>query len=404
MKKTIVIGAGASGLLACISSLKQGRDVLLIEKNEKAGKKIYITGKGRCNVTNNKDISEFFDYIPRNKEFLYSSLYSFDNKMLINLLSQNGLKLKVERGNRVFPESDKASDVTKTLLKICKKYDNFSVIYNSPISDLIIENKEATGVILKNGRKYYADKVILSMGGKSYKATGSNGYGYKLLKKYSHSITKLSPGLVSLITKKDFSNLSGLTLKNVNVTLYENGKKICEKFGDLLFTHTGVSGPVILFLSLYIKENKSYSISIDFKPALDKNTLEQRLLNDFAKNSNKNVISAFDLLLPKNLARRLINESNIDISKKINQITKEERTILLNILKNFKLKIDSKGGFNEAIITMGGVDVKEINPKNMESKIIKRLHITGEMLDVYATTGGYNLQIAFSTGYAAGKE
>lgn len=403
MKKTIVVGAGASGLLACISSLNQGRDVLLIEKNEKAGKKMYITGKGRCNVTNNKDISEFFDYIPKNKEFLYSSLYSFDNKMLMKLLSENGLKLKVERGERVFPESDRASDVTKTLLKICEKYDNFSIMYNSPISDLIIENKEVKGIILKDGREFYSDKVILSMGGKSYKTTGSDGYGYELLKKYSHHIINLSPGLVSLITKKDFSKLSGLTLKNTNVTLYENGKNICEKFGDILFTHTGVSGPVILFLSLYIKDNKSYSISIDFKPALDNNTMEKRLLNDFAKNSNKNVISALDLLLPKNLAKRLINESNINTNKKINQITKEERAILLNLLKNFKVQITSKGGFNEAIITMGGVDVKEVNPKNMESKLIKGLHVTGEMLDVYATTGGYNLQIAFSTGYAAGK-
>lgn len=406
-KDVIIIGGGASGLMAAISSLECGKKVTLIEKNEKAGKKIYITGKGRCNVTNNKDISEFFDHIMKNKEFLYSALYTFDNTGLLELLHSNGLKTKVERGDRVFPVSDKASDVTKTLLGIINANKNSEILYNTSVKDIIInETNEAKGVMLDDGSKLYADNVILATGGKSYPLTGSDGYGYVLAKKLGHKVIKPVPALVQMLSGDNWVHeLMGLTLKNVDVSLTVGGKVKNSQFGELLFTHKGISGPTVLYLSNFIDMNKIHDtkVKIDLKPALDVKTLEKRLIKDFEKNNNKMVKSSLDLLLPKSLAIKIIELSKIDKEKQINQITKEERKLLLNLIKNLEVNITGLGSFKEAIITNGGVNVKEINPSTMESRLIKNLFFAGEVIDVHATTGGYNLQIAFSTGYLAGQ-
>ena len=401
----IIVGGGASGLMAAISSLKSGKSVLLLERNEKCGKKIYITGKGRCNVTSDRDISEFFDFIVRNETFMYSAFYTFDNRALISMLNENGLETKVERGNRVFPVTDRASDVTKTLLKIINKSGNCDIRYNTKVTDLIVEDGETCGVVA-GGRKYHADNVVLCMGGKTYPSTGSDGSGYAILRRAGHTVTPLSPALVQLYSDEEWIHeLSGLTMKNAEATLVLDGKKKESRFGEILFTHQGLSGPVMLYLSNFINPERrnDYSVKIDLKPALDVKTLDARLVRDFQKNANRTAEKSLDLLLPKSLARALFSKSGIDPKKKINLITKKERRILLDLLKDLEVRLTGPGGFREAIITSGGVDPKEINPSTMESRKVSHLFITGETIDVHALTGGFNLQIAFSTGWLAGQ-
>ena len=397
----VVVGGGAAGMIAAIMTSKRGLSTLLIEKNEKLGKKIYITGKGRCNVTNECDVSEFMDSIFEGHDFAYSALYTFDQYALIKLLEEGGTKTKTERGNRVFPVSEKASDITKALEKLLKKY-NAEVILNTNVSEILVDNSTIKGVITDNG-KIIAKSVILACGGESYPSTGSDGSGYTLAKNVGHKIVQTRPALVSLSSKDSWVHkLSGLSLVNVNVSLYEDNRLISQKFGELLFTHKGVSGPTILSLSCLINKFKQSYVLIDTKPALDADTLEKRLLRDFDEQKNKDFKNSLDKLLPKSLAQVIIQMSNIPPTKKINQITTEERKALVKLIKNIKVNITSTGSFEEAIITRGGIELRQINPSTMESKIVKNLYLTGEMIALHGFTGGYNLQLAFSTGNLAG--
>lgn len=403
MKRVIVIGGGASGMMAASIAAREGKSVTLIEKNEKLGKKLFITGKGRCNVTNAVDMEQFMDNIPGNKSFLYSALYTFDNYQLMDFIESFGVKLKVERGNRVFPQSDKSSDIIKALERSLTKY-KVNVILNSRVDDIIIEGGKAVGVVV-NGQEMYCDSVIVSTGGMSYPLTGSTGDGYRFAKKAGHSVIPLRPSLVPLETNNDWvPGLQGLSLKNVSIKLIYKDQTIFESFGEMLFTHFGVSGPIILSCSRYVTylPQNSASISLDLKPALSFEELDRRIQSDFQKYSRKHFENSLDDLLPKKLIPVIVKLSKIDGKKEVNQITKNERARLTGLLKNIEIGIKGTRPFNEAIITAGGVSVKEINPSTMESKLIKGLYFTGEVIDVDALTGGYNLQIAFSTGYCAG--
>ncbi len=403
MKKVIVVGGGASGMMAAIAAAQKGNQVTLIEKNEKLGKKIYITGKGRCNLTNAVDISEFFDGIFVGREFSYSSIYGFDQNMLLELLKQAGLEIKTERGNRVFPKSDKASDVTKALTKLLHQ-SNVEILLNTSVKEIKISDKKVTGIITDKDEFIAADSVILCCGGKSYPLTGSDGSGYILAKKMGHSVIEPKPALVPLITNdKWVHQLAGLSLINVNASLYVKGRYISSQFGEMLFTHKGLSGPVILSLSCMVNEFKNTYINIDLKPALDETTLENRVIRDFEEQKNKMFKNSLDMLVPKSLAEQLVILSEINPEKKINQITVQERKKLVSLLKNLTVPISGTAGFDEAIITKGGIDTKEINPSTMESKLIKGLYFAGEMINVHGFTGGYNLQLAFSTGHLAGE-
>lgn len=406
--RVIVIGAGAAGMMAAYAAAEKNCKVTIYERNEKAGKKIFITGKGRCNVTNASDMEEIFANIVTNRKFLYSALYSYTNQDVMDFFEGQGLPLKVERGNRVFPVSDKSSDVINTLKHALKKH-NVEIEYHALVEDLIIEEGRAVGIKLSDGSKILCDRIIMSTGGVSYPVTGSDGAGLNILKKHGHTIKDLHPGLVPMNVSEEYvKELQGLSLKNINVSFYEPGKKkaVYEAFGEMLFTHFGVSGPVILsassMVSKYLK-NGTLEIKIDLKPALDDNQLDERILRDFKDAKNKDFRNSLDMLLPRKMIPVIIGYCKIDPYKKVNLITKEERYHLIDAIKNFKLTITSLRGFNEAIITSGGINVKEVNPKTMESKLIKGLYIAGEMLDVDALTGGYNLQIAWSTGRLAGE-
>lgn len=407
-RKIAVIGAGAAGMMAAYAAAKKGCMVTVFERNEKAGKKLFITGKGRCNVTNASDMEDIFLNIITNRKFLYSALYSFTNLDVMNFFEEEGLALKVERGNRVFPVSDKSSDVIMTLKHALKKR-NVEIEYNTLIKDLIIEENVVKGVELSDGRKAMYDRVIMATGGMSYPVTGSDGTGFDILKKYGHTIKELHPGLVPMNVSEEYiKELQGLSLKNVKVSFYEQGKKkaIYEAFGEMLFTHFGVSGPVILSAgSLIYKSLRAGTVelSIDLKPALNHNQLDERILRDFKEGMNKDFRNSLDMLLPRKMIPVMIDYCRIDPYKKVNLITKEERCRLTEAIKNFKMTVTSLRGFNEAIITCGGIHVKEVNPKTLESKLIKGLYVAGEMLDVDALTGGYNLQIAWSTGRLAGE-
>ncbi len=401
----IVVGGGAAGMLAAIFAARNGRKVILLEKNDRLGKKLFITGKGRCNITNACDIEDLFQNVVTNKKFLYGPFYSFSNYDVIQFFEDLGLKTKIERGNRVFPLSDKSGDVINAFIKELKD-QNVEVRYLSEVTDII--NKDSIkGVKIKNNAMVYGKKVIIATGGLSYQLTGSTGDGYKFAKEMGHTITKLYPSLVpmNLAEKELAKELMGLSLKNVQVSVSVDGKTIFEDFGEMLFTHYGVSGPLILSASSYLipfmKSNEKI-LSIDLKPALTYEQLDARILRDFDEFSNKQYKNALDQLLPRKLIAVIITMSGIDPEKKVNLITKEERNKLVHVLKNFKFHIQSLRDYNEAVVTKGGISVKEINPTTMESKLVHGVYFIGEVLDLDALTGGFNLQIAWSTAYIAG--
>lgn len=396
---TIIIGGGAAGLMAAYASVKDGKKTAVFERNDRLGKKLLITGKGRCNITNAADISEFIDNVPVNSNFLYSAFYTFTNDDLIKLLNENGLETKVERGKRVFPKSDKSADVLNTLYKLSIKSDFY---FNTRVKSVITKDGAAIGIESYGGSKFFAEKIIVATGGKSYRATGSTGDGYKIAEALGHSIVEPKPSLVPLETEEIY-DLMGLSLKNVGIKIIDkNGKSVYEDFGEMVFTHFGVSGPVILSASSHIRKIDGHRLIIDLKPALTFEQLDARILRDFEAFSRKNFSNALDELLPKKLIPVIIKLSEILPETKIHQITKVQRHALLDTIKGLTFTIKKMRPIDEAIITSGGVKVSEINPSTMESKIISNLYFAGEVIDVDAYTGGFNLQIAFSTGYLAG--
>ncbi len=401
-KKVVVIGGGAAGLVACGKLKDRVKEVVLLEKNGFCGKKLRITGKGRCNITNASDINEFINNTPTNGRFLYSAFNSFTNLDMIALLNSLGVATKTERGGRVFPESDKAKDVSDALIKYASS-KNVEKIWERAV-EILAENGEVTGVKTEK-RIIKADSVILATGGASYPLTGSTGDGYKMAKRLGHTVTPIKPSLVPLVTEEKWTKkLMGLTLKNVSVTLSDfNGKKLYNDFGEMLFTHFGISGPIILSASAHIKNSIPCKCSIDLKPALDIDTLDKRIRRDFEKYSKKHLVNSLDELLPKALIPVIIEATGIDAHKEASQISKEERSALAKVIKALPLTICAARPIEEAIITSGGIKVSEINPSTMESKLIKGLYFAGEIIDVDAYTGGFNLQIAFSTGALAGE-
>lgn len=404
VERVAVIGGGPAGMIAAGFAGSRGKDVTLFEKNEKLGKKLFITGKGRCNITNSDDIENLIENVVVNSSFLYSAFYSFTNQDIIDLLEEYGLKTKIERGNRVFPQSDKSSDVIKTLEKFLKA-NRVDIKLNSEV--ISIDKKEGIfSIKFSSGNVEEFDKIIIATGGKSYEQTGSTGDGYKFAKKFNHSIVKLRPALVPCEIKNEFiSELQGLSLRNIKLYAYSNGKKIFEDFGELIFTHYGISGPLVLTMSNYINryiDKSQIDIVIDLKPALDEAKLENRIINDFEKYSKKQFKNSLNDLLPSKLIPVIIKLSQIEEEKFVNQISKKERKDLVHILKNLKFRFDRFRPLNEAIITSGGVSTLEIDPSTMESKLVSGLFFAGEVVDVDALTGGYNLQIAYSTGFLCG--
>ena len=419
--KVIIIGGGPAGMLAAISSAQNGNEVTILEKMDMLGKKLLITGKGRCNITSNIPIEDFIKNIPGNGMFMYSSFNNFDNTDIIKLLQEEGVDTKVERGNRIFPVSDKSQDVQKALIKRLKKL-NVKTVLNAKVESILVnEEREAYGVVARiNGKKEknLAEKIILATGGKSYPGTGSTGDGYTILKQLGHTITPIRPSLVPLTASKNnglelCKNMQGLSLKNVQIKLkdMQKNKIIYEDFGEMLFTHFGVSGPTILSGSAHLLRYKNIDellnngyieLFIDLKPALTEEKLDERILRDFNEEKNKEFKNSLDKLLPKKMINTIIELSGINPNKKVNEITKKERLGLVKVLKNLRISINGFRPIEEAIVTSGGVSIKEINPKTMESKIIKNLFLAGEIIDVDAYTGGFNLQIAYSTGYTAG--
>lgn len=404
MAKVIIIGGGAAGMIAAYSAALTSKQVILLEKNEKLGKKIFITGKGRCNLTNASDMNTVMENVVSNKRFLFSAFKNFTNEDIMNLVENNGTKLKIERGNRVFPVSDHSSDIIKSLENAIRNL-HVDIRLNTKVDELIIEDDRCIGVTIGKN-KIMADAVIVATGGMSYQATGSDGDGYRFAKEAGLSVSKLYPSLVPFnIEGERIKALQGLSLKNIHAYIYNEKKLVYDEFGEMLFTHFGVSGPVIISASAVIgnKNIKGYKLSIDLKPALDEEKLDERILRDFAEQKNKSLKNSLNKLFPAKLIDEVIFQSKLDPDKKVNLLTKEERHSLVYATKNLEYVISSARGFNEAIITKGGVEVSQINPKTMESKKIKGLFFAGEVLDLDAFTGGYNLQIAWSTGYAAGE-
>ena len=413
MKNTIIIGGGPAGMTAAISAASNGDNVTIIEKMNTCGKKLLITGKGRCNITNNTDINRFIENTPTNGRFLYGALNNFDNNNIIELLEKEGVKTKVERGGRIFPVSDKSQDVLYALINILKKL-KVNILTNTTVSNILVDNNEVVGVKVKNGRELKADKVILATGGKSYPVTGSTGDGYKMAKELGHSIVDIKPSLIPLTSDDAVcKSLQGLSLKNVAIKLKNRDKIIYEDFGEMLFTHYGLSGPVILSSSAHLVRYKSVeellnqgqiNLEIDLKPALDEEKLNARILRDFEQIKNKEFKNSLDKLLPQKLIPVIIEKTKINPQKQVNEITKEERLRIVKELKCLSIVITGVRPIEEAIITSGGISVKEINPKTMESKIVKGLFFAGEIIDVDAFTGGFNLQIAWSTRFCCRNE
>lgn len=407
MANVLVIGGGAAGLLAGIAAAQNGAQTVILEKMRRPGKKILITGKGRCNITNNCDLQEIIKNIPGNGRFLNSALRRFTNQDIVQLLEDNGLPTKVERGGRVFPVSDKAADVVDTLVKIYKNYGG-RLLTDCKVKSITAEFGKITGAVTADGQKFAADAVILAAGGSSYPGTGSDGSGVKLAKALGHTIVPLAPSLVPLESDSPYiAGLQGLSLRNIEGTVYADGKKIGSEFGEMLFTHFGVSGPIILSLSkcvaeAFAKGAQEVELAIDLKPALDKDKLDARLQRDFMQYSRKQMPNGMKDLLPQRLIAPVLDQAFIDEEKFVNQLSRAERRRLVDVLKAFTVPITGTRPIAEAIVTAGGVSLKEIDPKTMESKLIKGLFFAGEVMDIDGYTGGYNLQAAFSTGYAAG--
>lgn len=407
MGKVVVTGGGAAGMAAAIGASEAGHRVVLYEKNEKLGKKLYITGKGRCNVTNACDTEELFSHMVTNGKFLYSAVYGFSNFDMMGLLEDCGCPLKTERGNRVFPVSDKSSDVIFALEQRLRE-QNVTVYLNEPVRELLLSDGKCSGVVLEKGNKHVtADAVIVATGGLSYPATGSTGDGYRFARAAGHTVTALSPALVPFnCLEDDVKSLQGLSLKNIEVTVYDGKKILWKEFGEMLFTHFGVSGPVVLSASSFaakaIKE-RPLLMDIDLKPALSKEQLDSRILRDFAEAKNKQFKNSLAHLFPAKLIPVMVEKSGIDPDKKVNEVTAKERERLVEITKAFRVTLTGLRGFHEAIITQGGVSVKEVNPSTMESKKMPGLFWAGEVLDLDGVTGGFNLQIAWSTGMLAGR-
>lgn len=409
MKNIIVVGGGAAGMIAAIAAAEAGASVSLFEKNEKLGKKIYITGKGRCNVTNDCEPEDFFNNVISNPKFMYSAFYGYDNTRIMELIAETGCELKVERGNRVFPVSDHSSDIISALSRKMKSL-GVNVYLNKEVNKLLIKDNKCIGIIADN-KEITSDAVIVTTGGLSYPTTGSTGDGIKWAKECGHKIVECAPSLVPFNIKEEWvKDLQGLSLKNVGFKLVCSGKTIYDGFGEMLFTHFGVSGPLVLsassFYSLYISKHpecRSTKIYLDIKSALDREQLDKRILRDFEKYNNKMFKNSIGDMLPSKMIPVVIKLSGINPDKPVNLITKEERAVLVDVLKNLELNVASLRGFSEAIITRGGVSVKDINPSSMESKLVSDLYFAGEMIDVDALTGGFNLQIAWSTGHLAGE-
>ncbi len=418
--KVVVIGGGPAGMMSAITAAQEKNEVIIIEKNKTLGRKLLITGKGRCNITSSLDMSEFIKNIPGNGKFLYSAFQTFKNTDIIEFLNKNGLKVKEERGNRIFPVTDSAQSVLDCFEREIKK-DNIKVKYGTRVKRILRKeiqeenfNYKAVGVELEDGEKIYADKIILATGGKSYPLTGSNGDGYKIASELGHTITDIKPSIVPLEADVNICKyLQGLSLRNVKIMIkdIEKNKKIYEDFGEMMFTHFGVSGPIILSSSAHLvryknidrllKENKIV-LYIDLKPALSEEALDNRILRDFEEFKNKEFKNSLDKLLPQKMIPYVIKKSGILPEKRVNEVSKDERRKLVGLLKNIEITIWGFRPIEEAIVTAGGISIKEINPKNMESKIVKGLSFAGEIIDVDAYTGGFNLQIAYSTGYIAG--
>ncbi|SCI71507.1 tricarballylate dehydrogenase [uncultured Clostridium sp.] len=404
LKKVVVIGGGAAGMVAASTASSMGHDVTLLEKNERLGRKLLITGKGRCNITNNCDIEELIENTPTNGKFLYSAFYTFTNEQVIDMFNSLGVKTKTERGKRVFPESDKAKDVVVALEKQMKQ-NKVNVVLNANVKKIEQKNGKIESVVLSNNKVIKCDSVIIATGGVSYPRTGSTGDGYKFAKSLGHTIIKPKPSLIGLETFEDVYSLNKLSLRNISIKVIDKkGKSIYEDFGEMEFSDIGIEGPVIRSASCRMKsfENETYKVIVDLKPALDEEMLDKRIQKDFKKYTNKKFENSLDDLLPKKLIPYIIDLSGIDKELVVHQISRKQRKDLVNLLKNLEFNIRNYKPIDEAIITSGGIKTNEINSSTMESKLVQGLFFAGEVIDVDAYTGGFNLQIAFSTGYLAG--